>query len=88
MNGWPLQLLAVACLSLAAKMEERLVPSLLDLQVLSLFKIMDFTKGTIILKLLKFFGINLSFDHYRLKMQNLFLNQELSKEWNFLFYES
>lgn len=33
MNGWPLQLLAVACLSLAAKMEERLVPSLLDLQV-------------------------------------------------------
>lgn len=33
MNGWPLQLLSVACLSLAAKMEERLVPSLLDLQV-------------------------------------------------------
>ncbi|XP_012568232.1 cyclin-D1-1 [Cicer arietinum] len=32
-NGWPLQLLAVACLSLAAKMEESLVPSLLDLQV-------------------------------------------------------
>ncbi|PIN13150.1 G1/S-specific cyclin D [Handroanthus impetiginosus] len=33
MNGWPLQLLSVACLSLAAKMEEPLVPSLLDLQV-------------------------------------------------------
>ncbi|KAI3452770.1 hypothetical protein Pfo_009433 [Paulownia fortunei] len=33
MNGWPLQLLSVACLSLAAKMEESLVPSLLDLQV-------------------------------------------------------
>ncbi|KAL2543126.1 Cyclin-D1-1 [Abeliophyllum distichum] len=33
MNGWPLQLLSVACLSLAAKMEELLVPSLLDLQV-------------------------------------------------------
>ncbi|KAG6407871.1 hypothetical protein SASPL_130871 [Salvia splendens] len=33
MNGWPLQLLSVACLSLAAKMEERLVPSLLDFQV-------------------------------------------------------
>ncbi|KAL7091610.1 hypothetical protein ACP275_12G116200 [Erythranthe tilingii] len=33
MNGWPLQLLSVACLSLAAKMEEQLVPSLLDLQV-------------------------------------------------------
>ncbi|XP_042008480.1 cyclin-D1-1-like isoform X2 [Salvia splendens] len=33
MSGWPLQLLSVACLSLAAKMEERLVPSLLDLQV-------------------------------------------------------
>ncbi|KAF8039956.1 hypothetical protein BT93_B2237 [Corymbia citriodora subsp. variegata] len=32
-NGWPMQLLAVACLSLAAKMEEPLVPSLLDLQV-------------------------------------------------------
>ncbi|XP_051122580.1 cyclin-D1-1-like isoform X2 [Andrographis paniculata] len=33
MNGWPLQLLSVACLSLAAKMEEPLAPSLLDLQV-------------------------------------------------------
>ncbi|KAJ4846521.1 Cyclin-D1-1 [Turnera subulata] len=32
-NGWPRQLLSVACLSLAAKMEEPLVPSLLDLQV-------------------------------------------------------
>ncbi|KAK6133715.1 hypothetical protein DH2020_032625 [Rehmannia glutinosa] len=32
-NGWALQLLSVACLSLAAKMEEPLVPSLLDLQV-------------------------------------------------------
>ncbi|OAY49871.1 cyclin-D1-1 isoform X2 [Manihot esculenta] len=32
-NGWPMHLLAVACLSLAAKMEEALVPSLLDLQV-------------------------------------------------------
>ncbi|KAM1437891.1 hypothetical protein ACFX14_011677 [Malus domestica] len=32
-NGWPMQLLSVACLSLAAKMEEPLVPSLLDLQV-------------------------------------------------------
>ncbi|CAJ1940031.1 unnamed protein product [Sphenostylis stenocarpa] len=32
-NGWPLQLLSVACLSLAAKMEEPLVPSLLDLQI-------------------------------------------------------
>lgn len=32
-NGWPLQLLSVACLSLAVKMEEPLVPSLLDLQV-------------------------------------------------------
>ncbi|XP_075484459.1 cyclin-D1-1-like isoform X1 [Primulina tabacum] len=33
LNGWPLQLLSTACLSLAAKMEEPLVPSLLDLQV-------------------------------------------------------
>ncbi|CAL5438198.1 unnamed protein product [Camellia sinensis] len=32
-NGWPLQLLSVACLSLAAKMEEPYVPLLLDLQV-------------------------------------------------------
>ncbi|PWA51070.1 CYCLIN D1,1 [Artemisia annua] len=32
-NGWPLQLLSVACLSLAAKMEEPLVPSIIDLQV-------------------------------------------------------
>ncbi|KAE9607101.1 putative cyclin B3, G2/mitotic-specific [Lupinus albus] len=32
-NGWALQLMSVACLSLAAKMEEPLVPSLLDLQV-------------------------------------------------------
>ncbi|XP_042496440.1 cyclin-D1-1-like isoform X1 [Macadamia integrifolia] len=30
---WPLQLLSVACLSLAAKMEETLVPSLLDFQI-------------------------------------------------------
>uniref|UniRef100_A0A0A9FBX5 Uncharacterized protein n=1 Tax=Arundo donax TaxID=35708 RepID=A0A0A9FBX5_ARUDO len=32
-HGWAMQLLAVTCLSLAAKMEETLVPSLLDLQV-------------------------------------------------------
>ncbi|KAK9074663.1 hypothetical protein SSX86_007261 [Deinandra increscens subsp. villosa] len=32
-NGWSLQLLSVACLSLAAKMEEALVPSILDLQI-------------------------------------------------------
>ncbi|PKA47865.1 Cyclin-D1-1 [Apostasia shenzhenica] len=32
-NGWPLQLLSVACLSIAAKLEETFVPSLLDLQV-------------------------------------------------------
>uniref|UniRef100_A0A2P2JLY1 B-like cyclin n=1 Tax=Rhizophora mucronata TaxID=61149 RepID=A0A2P2JLY1_RHIMU len=32
-NGWPLQLLSIACLSLAAKMEEPLVPSLLDFQI-------------------------------------------------------
>nr|QYW07123.1 cyclin D1-3 [Dimocarpus longan] len=31
-NGWPFQLLSVACLSLAAKMEEPRVPLLLDLQ--------------------------------------------------------
>ncbi|KAJ6399873.1 hypothetical protein OIU84_015516 [Salix udensis] len=33
-KGWPLQLLAVACLSVAAKMEETRVPSLLDIQLL------------------------------------------------------
>ncbi|RAL37687.1 hypothetical protein DM860_000381 [Cuscuta australis] len=32
-NGWPVQLLSIACLSLAAKMEESLVPSLSQLQV-------------------------------------------------------
>ncbi|RZC62790.1 hypothetical protein C5167_024523 [Papaver somniferum] len=32
-NGWPLQLLSVACLSLAAKMEELKVPNLIDLQI-------------------------------------------------------
>ncbi|KAK1413782.1 hypothetical protein QVD17_35565 [Tagetes erecta] len=32
-NGWPLQLLSVACLSLAAKMEEPVVPSIIDLQI-------------------------------------------------------
>ncbi|CAJ1943029.1 unnamed protein product [Sphenostylis stenocarpa] len=33
-KAWPLQLLSVACLSLAAKMEETKVPHLLDLQVI------------------------------------------------------
>lgn len=32
-NGWPFQLLSVACLSLAAKMEELYAPLLLDLQI-------------------------------------------------------
>ncbi|OVA16267.1 Cyclin [Macleaya cordata] len=40
-NGWPLRLLSVACLSLAAKMEEPIVPSLLDLQVESSKLIFD-----------------------------------------------
>lgn len=33
-KGWPFQLLSVACLSLAAKMEEPHVPQLLDFQIL------------------------------------------------------
>ncbi|CAL9064620.1 unnamed protein product, partial [Musa banksii] len=33
-GGWPMQLLSVACVSVAAKMEETHVPSLLDLQIL------------------------------------------------------
>ncbi|KAL8541598.1 hypothetical protein ACS0TY_002750 [Phlomoides rotata] len=33
-TGWPFQLLSVACLSLAAKMEEMYLPCLLDLQML------------------------------------------------------
>lgn len=32
-KAWMMQLLTVACLSLAAKMEETEVPSILDLQV-------------------------------------------------------
>lgn len=32
-KGWPFQLLSVACLALAAKMEEISVPLLLDLQM-------------------------------------------------------
>lgn len=33
-TGWPFQLLSIACLSLAAKMEEINIPWLLDLQML------------------------------------------------------
>ncbi|RRT70377.1 hypothetical protein B296_00036519 [Ensete ventricosum] len=33
-GGWPMQLLSVACVSIAAKMEETHVPLLLDLQIL------------------------------------------------------
>lgn len=33
-GGWPMQLLSVACVSVAAKMEEAHVPGLLDLQIL------------------------------------------------------
>ncbi|XP_042466708.1 cyclin-D2-1-like isoform X2 [Zingiber officinale] len=33
-GGWPMQLLSVACVSVAAKMEETHVPPLLDLQIL------------------------------------------------------
>ncbi|KAG0460186.1 hypothetical protein HPP92_023314 [Vanilla planifolia] len=33
-DGWPMQLLSVACLSIAAKLEETHVPLLLDLQIL------------------------------------------------------
>ncbi|XP_074589872.1 cyclin-D2-1-like [Curcuma longa] len=33
-GGWPMQLVSVACVSVAAKMEEVRVPSLLDLQIL------------------------------------------------------
>ncbi|MBA0686855.1 hypothetical protein Goari_014431 [Gossypium aridum] len=33
-KGWPMQLLSVSCLSLAAKMEETTVPILLDLQII------------------------------------------------------
>ncbi|RDX74064.1 Cyclin-D1-1, partial [Mucuna pruriens] len=47
-NGWPLQLLSVACLSLAAKMEEPLVPSLLDLQSHLCIK----KRGTFLIKFL------------------------------------
>ncbi|OQU89444.1 hypothetical protein SORBI_3002G190700 [Sorghum bicolor] len=45
-DGWAMQLLAVTCLSLAAKMEETLVPSLLDLQVEGTSRY-DFDPGTV-----------------------------------------
>ncbi|PUZ70592.1 hypothetical protein GQ55_2G244100 [Panicum hallii var. hallii] len=45
-DGWAMQLLAVTCLSLAAKMEETLVPSLLDLQVEGISRYV-FEPGTI-----------------------------------------
>ncbi|TKW32972.1 hypothetical protein SEVIR_2G201900v4 [Setaria viridis] len=45
-DGWAMELLAVTCLSLAAKMEETLVPSLLDLQVEGISRYV-FEPGTI-----------------------------------------
>jgi Cyclin, N-terminal domain len=76
------QLLSVACLSLASKMEETLVPLLLDLQqVLSLvplFLLFWLTCYVI------FFLICIS-DH-RLAMLSLYLKLELYKEWSFWFW--
>lgn len=46
-DGWAMQLLAVTCLSLAAKMEETLVPSLLDLQVEGTSRYDCFEPGTV-----------------------------------------
>ena len=44
-KAWMIQLLSVACLSLAAKMEETEVPLLLDLQVMK-FKSIDIDLNT------------------------------------------
>lgn len=40
-SGWPYQLLSVACLALATKMEEQYVPLLLDLQIMEPAYIFD-----------------------------------------------
>ncbi|KAG2643237.1 cyclin-D2-1-like isoform X1 [Panicum virgatum] len=46
-DGWAMELLAVTCLSLAAKMEETLVPSLLDLQAVEGISRYVFEPGTV-----------------------------------------
>lgn len=72
-NGWPEQLLSVACLSLAAKMEETLVPSLLEFQVCFQFAEIQFTLENHDIFFIEFLLIQI----IRLRVQNLFLNQEL-----------
>ncbi len=46
-KAWMLQLLSVACLSLAAKMEETEVPILLDLQVFISHHVLVIVRGFI-----------------------------------------
>lgn len=86
-----MQLLAVACLSLAAKMEEIDVPLSLDLQVrethlhplLSSFLCLIFLDFSVLdyLNCPK----DLGFQSNRWQSQNLYLRQEQFKGWSFWF---
>lgn len=78
-----MQLLAVACLSLAAKMEETEVPLSVDLQVRILHNLL-FASHVQVSVLSSDSDYH---DVYRLVNQNLYLKQELSKEWSFLCSE-
>lgn len=82
-NPWMSQLAAVACLSLAAKVEETQVPLLLDLQVCYNFV---FQRACyLVMKngfFIFFFGFSFSF-FFRWKNQTMFLIQKLYKEWSF-----
>lgn len=76
-----MQLLAVACLSLASKIEETKVPQIVDLQVMELLVIDLYLCG---------FSLNVCFvesdcvgDVNRLELLSLFLRLKLSKEWSF-----
>jgi cyclin D3 len=76
---WMTQLTAVACLSLAAKMEETHVPLLLDLQVCSSFRLnsMCLLKCHFVLK------IFMCVLFIRLRNLDLCLKLRLYKEWSF-----
>ncbi len=76
-HGWASQLLCVACLSLAAKMEESSAPPLLDLQVTNLMWIVS-TQCRYLLLLWIWISANAN----RLKEQDSFLNLGRSRGWS------